>query len=233
MKHVLGHPKTLRAANVVLLLLLAFALFLFFESGLSQYLTFASLKAREHELAELYETSPAVVIGLFVLFTVSYVVCMIPAASVPMIISGALFGRLWGVPICALSLSVGAVLSLLLSRFVFRSFVRRKFPKQTALVELHYEKSGLDYLIAIRLLPVMPYFLTNLVFGLTPIKPSRFWLVSFIFSMPAVFLYASAGTELSKIESPRDILSVNLLVTLAGLAVLPFIGRAFSKILRR
>ncbi len=226
-------PRLKRAAKIVLLAAGIFALYIFFHLHLDRFLSISSIKEHEAWVRERYAFAPLTTIAAYALFASLYVVCSLPAASIPMMIAGALFGLWLGTLISALALSLGAIVSLLLARFIFRDFVRQTFTKHAAIVEREYHRNGTEYLIALRLIPVMPYFLTNLAFGLTPIPVFRFWLVTLTASLPACFLFAAAGTELSKISSASDVLSVRLIVTLVALASLPFIVRRLMRLRRK
>ena len=215
--------------KLALIAVVACLVFLFFYFDMNRYVSIAALKERELWIRGIYAASPTFVITIFMLGTILYVVASLPGAAIPMLIGGALFGRWLGTLTSSVALSIGAVISLLLSRFVFRDFVRRHFARQVAVVDREYEKNGTDYLIAMRLIPVMPYFITNLVFGLTTISPRKFWAISILASLPADFLYTSAGTELSKIQSLSDVLSGGLIATFVALAALPFIGKRITK----
>jgi uncharacterized membrane protein YdjX (TVP38/TMEM64 family) len=180
-------------------------------------------------LRTAYDTDPATHIALYFIAALIWTVCSLPAATILMLVAGAMFGAWLGTFICVLAMSVGAVISLLLSRFLFRSFVRRKFAVQAEVVEREYERNGTSYLIAMRLTPVMPYFVANVLFGLTDISALRFFVISMVATIPIKFIYANAGSELSQIESVSDIFTGRLIVALVALALLPFIGRYVAR----
>lgn len=222
-------PALKRATKLVLLALALIAIALFFAFHLDQYLTMQSLRAHESWMHDRFREHPAETMAAYCIGAFLYVVCALPAATIIMLLAGALFGPFLGTLLCVLSTSSGAVVSLLLSRFLFRGFVQRRFTKQAAIVEREYARSGSSYLIAMRLIPVLPYFITNLVFGLTPMRPLRFWITSLFSSIPAIFIYANAGSELSKIQSMSDIFTWRLAIAFVALASLPFIGRYVTK----
>ena len=219
-----------RKAAKLFLLLIAFGLIVvFFEFHLDRFLSVSSLKENEKWIHTIFRDEPVRAIAMYSTGAILFVVCAMPGAALVMLLAGAMFGPLIGTIICSISLSIGAVLSLLSSRFLFRDFVRRRFAKQVARVDKEYRRSGSNYLVAMRLIPVLPYFIANLVFGLTPIGLRRFWLLSLLSSIPAVFIYANAGAEFSKINSLSDILTLRLLLTLSALAALPFMGQVLTR----
>jgi uncharacterized membrane protein YdjX (TVP38/TMEM64 family) len=216
----------LKRAIKIILLALAFTVFvLFFELHADRYLTMQALRDHETWMHESYRLHPLETVSAYCAISFSYVVLALPAAALVMLLAGALFGPALGTALCAISTSLGAVLSMLLSRFLFRGFVQRRFSKQVAIVEREYARNGSSYLIAMRLIPVLPYFVTNLVFGLTPMPPFRFWITTLLASIPAIFIYANAGAELSKVQTLSDVFTWRLALTFGALACLPFVGR--------
>ena len=146
-----------------------------------------------------------------------------------MLLAGAMFGAWVGTTVCVLAMSFGAVVSLLLSRFLFRDFIQRRFARQAAIVEREYAKSGVSYLIAMRLTPILPYFVANAVFGLTPISARKFFVISMLATIPIKFIYANAGAEFSNVTSMSDIFTWRVGLAFAALALLPFAGRYLNK----
>lgn len=217
-----------RAVQVVLVLLALAAVFLFLAFHGDRYLSISALKQTAW-LKTSYAQHPLATILVYALFAFTFVVFSLPAASIVMILAGALFGVGVGTGVCLLAINLGAVTSLALSRFVFRDFVRRRFPRASLIIETEYAKRGASYLVSMRLIPIWPYFVTNLVFGLTSISPRKFFVVSLLSSAPAVFVYANAGRELSKVNSVSDIFTARLLIAFAALAALPLVGRFISR----
>ncbi len=219
--------STANVARSAVFVVVAIAIGLFFSFHLERYFTLNSIHDSEIYLDQNFSLQSKLLI--FFVGAVTWVVCALPAATIIMLLAGALFGPQLGTVVCMLATSTGAVLSLLTSRFLFRDFVRRRFKRPVAAVERAYARSGSQVLIAMRLIPVVPYFVTNLLFGLTPIPPLRFWLTSMMASLPAIFIYANAGAELSKVTALENILTWRLIAALVALAALPFLGRFVTK----
>jgi uncharacterized membrane protein YdjX (TVP38/TMEM64 family) len=222
-------PAFQRVANLLVILIVVTGIALFFELHLDRYLSMASIKDHEDWLHASYRDHTFATIAAYFFGSILFVLCALPGAALIMLLAGAIFGPIIGTVICSFAVSIGAVLSLLSSRFLFRGVIRRRFARQTAIVKREYRKNGSDYLIAMRLIPIFPYFITNLVFGITDIKPMRFWATSILSSLPGIFIYANAGSELSKINDLGEIFTLRLMLAFAALAALPFVGRFVTK----
>jgi uncharacterized membrane protein YdjX (TVP38/TMEM64 family) len=222
-----------RAAKIILLGLLVTAVALFFAYDLQRFLTIASLKSQEAAVHAAYVESPAKVIALYMLLTIAFVLFALPAASIIMMAAGAIFGVFYGTVICSFALTIGAVLSLLSARFIFRDFIERVFRAQAAIVNRGIERDGAFYLVTMRLLPMMPYFVTNLLLGLTKMPVKKFWYVSQLASLPAIFVYANAGTALANITSFAQIWSPRLFASLTLLALFPTLAKAGVNLYRK
>lgn len=205
---------------------IAVAAALFFGLGLDAYLTLEMLKARQAELAGLFDRRPLLVAGIFMLVHITALSLSIPGAVLPLCLAaGAIFGPLWGTAITLGSITVGDSLGFLAARYLLRDWVERHFSRQAAAVDRGVERDGAFYLLALRLMAVVPYFVVNLTMGLTRMKLSVFAPVSFIGLIPATALYVHAGTELADIDHPSDIYSAPMVVTFILLALLPIAAR--------
>lgn len=211
------------ASRVVLLVLLAAMIAAFFSYR--DLFTLESLRANQSRLHEAYLANPWLMVAGYAIGAIFYVTFALPAATIIMLLAGALFGPWLGALVCLTSVSTGATISMLVSRFLLRDFVARKFANQAALVE----NAGASTLLTMRFTFVFPYFITNLIFGLTQMPPAKFWLLSFIGSAPAVLIYANAGSEISRIQSLADIFSGRMIIAFALLACLPLATHAFRR----
>ncbi|RYZ75349.1 MAG: TVP38/TMEM64 family protein [Proteobacteria bacterium] len=221
------------AARLLLFTFFAIAILAFFAYDLQDYTTIANFKAQEQSVHAAYVAHPIQVIAVYMTCAVVFVLCCLPAASLVMMTGGAIFGLVPGALICSCALTIGAVLSLLSARFIFRDFVERKFKNQAAFVNRRVDEDGAFFLVTMRLLPMMPYFVTNLLFGLTKMPVKRFWYVSQLASLPAILVFANAGTALAKITSFSDILSPRLFLSLTLLALFPTLAKAGLNAYRR
>lgn len=193
--------------------------------------TLAELKARRDALQALIEARPVAFIAGFTLgFAVA--AALAPGAAIFKVAAGALFGLWGGMGIALVATLLAATIGFLLSRYLARHWVEARFGARTAAINRGVEREGIVFLLALRLNPLIPFFLINFGMGLTRMRLAVFVAVSFIGLIPASFVYANAGTELARIETPGDILSVRLLGSLFLLSLMPLIGRAAAGWLR-
>lgn len=212
--------------RLVLLTVIAVAVTLFFGLGLDAYLTLDALKARRAELSGLFEQRPLLVAGGFMLVHITALSLSIPGAVLPLCLAaGAIFGPFWGTAITLGSITIGDSLGFLIARYLLREWVERHFGRQAAIIDRGVERDGAFYLLALRLMAVVPYFVVNLAMGLTRMRLHVFAPVSFIGLIPATALYVHAGTELARIESPSDIYSPRLIGAFLLLGLLPIAAR--------
>jgi uncharacterized membrane protein YdjX (TVP38/TMEM64 family) len=176
----------------------------------------------------------AAALALFFLVYAALTALPLPVVTVMSLLAGALFGVYAGTAVAGLGYTAGVTTSFLASRWLLRERVRRRFGgKWLGRVERGFERDGAYYLLALRLMPSVPFFLVNLLMALTPIRTRTFALVSWVGVLPASFLYAGLGTEVATVKSPTGLLSLPVLGTLAALAVLPLFARAAARRLRR
>jgi len=192
---------------------------------LGQYLSLDSLKSHQVSLHEYYLGHPGLVIGLFALIYIVTTALSLPGATVLTLAGGAIFGLGVGVVIVSFASTIGATLAFLASRFLFRDFVQNKFKDKIESINRGIKKEGAFYLFTLRLVPVFPFFLINLVMGLTPIRTLTYFFVSQIGMLPGTVVYVNAGTELAQIDSFQGILSPGLLLSFALIGVLPLVSK--------
>jgi len=147
-------------------------------------------------------------------------------------VAGAVFGLLWGTLIVSFASTLGATLAFLVARFVLRDAVQGRFGDSLRSINNGIEKDGAFYLFALRLVPAFPFFVINLVMGLTPIRTLMFYLVSQVGMFPGTLVYVNAGTQLADIESLSDIASPSLLASFALLGVFPIIAKKVVAIVK-
>jgi uncharacterized membrane protein YdjX (TVP38/TMEM64 family) len=212
--------------KAALLLLLVLAAAGAYALGLNRYLTLAGLQAHYGEWLAFYRREPALVIGGFVALQVTALALCVPGAVLTFALAaGALFGPGWGTLIVLVSLTMGDSAGFLLARYLLRGWVRSRFAAQFETIDRGVERDGWLYLLALRLMAAMPYFVVNLTMALTRMRLRTFAPVSFLGLIPATAIYVNAGTALTQIESPGDILSLRLMLALGALGLLPIAAR--------
>ncbi|WP_178006162.1 FAD-dependent oxidoreductase [Marinospirillum perlucidum] len=195
------------------------------QLGWLELLTFDQLKAQQAELLNFRDARPWLLSGLFFLFYVGVTALSLPGAAIMTLAAGAIFGLAWGVLLVSFASTLGATLAMLVSRFLLRDWVQQKMTRSMQKLDAGIEKEGAFYLFALRLVPAFPFFVINLVMGLTAIRVATYWWVSQLGMLAGTLVYVNAGTQLAQIESPGDILSPGLLLSFALLGFFPLLAR--------
>jgi len=220
--------------NKLLLLLLVLALLAaFFAFDLGHYLSFAYLKSKQEALAAAYERQPVAFGAGFIAVYVVSVALSIPGATLLTLAAGAIFGLVKGTIIASFASSIGATLALLLARYVLRDSVHAKLGHKLDDIDRGIEKEGALYLFTLRLLPIVPFVVINLLMGLTAMSARTFYWVSQVGMLAGTVVYVNAGTQLAKIESPSGILSGGLLASFVLLGVFPLVAKRIVDALQR
>lgn len=211
------------------LLLLATAIILialFFIFDLQHILTLDGLKARMDDFRDWQQRSPVLVAASFFVIYILVTALSLPGAAILTLAAGGLFGLTSGLIIVSFASSIGATLAFLVSRYLLRDSIEKKFSSRLKAINEGIEHDGAFYLFTLRLVPIFPFFLINLLMGLTKIKTLTFYLVSQIGMLAGTIVYVNAGTQLAQIDSLKGILSFNLLISFALLGLFPLIAKA-------
>ena len=149
----------------------------------------------------------------------------LPGATILTLLGGALFGLIKGGLLVSFASTIGATLAFLASRYLLKDSIQSKFGDKLKVINEGVKKEGGFYLFTMRLIPAFPFFLVNLVMGLTPIKTLTFFLVSQVGMLPGTLVYVNAGTQLAQLESLSGILSPKLIASFALLGVFPLVAK--------
>lgn len=229
MKH--NRRTTLRIAFA---LLLATAVTLFFVLDLQNHLTLSSLKERLDELIALAKQRPVLTIVSFFLLYVGVTALSLPGAAVMTMAAGAIFGFWTGLLIASFASSIGASLAFLTSRYLLRDWARARSGKRLEAIDRGVASNGNLYLLSLRLVPFLPFFLVNIAMGLTSMRLVPFYLVSQAGMLAGTALYVNAGVQLSSIGSVRDIFSPAVVISFLALAAFPVFAKyALARVRRR
>lgn len=199
---------------------------LFFAFNLHQVLTLDGLKARMDEFRNWQQNSPALVAVGFFLIYILVTALSLPGAAILTLAAGGLFGLVTGLIIVSFASTIGATLAFLVSRYLLRESIEKKFSKRLKPINEGIERDGAFYLFTLRLVPIFPFFLINLLMGLTKIKTLTFYIVSQIGMFAGTIVYVNAGTQLAQLDSLKGILSFNLLLSFALLGFFPLIAKS-------
>lgn len=182
-------------------------------------------KAQRANLDAFYQANPfGLTVGFFVVY-VLVAALSIPGALVMTLAAGAIFGLLVGTVLVSFASSIGATLAFLVARFVLRDSIQKKFGRRLKAINQGVEKDGAFYLFAMRLVPAFPFFVINLVMGLTPIKTITFYVVSQIGMLAGTIVYVNAGTQIAQIDSLGGIVSPGLIGSFVLLGLFPLIAK--------
>lgn len=221
----------LHRALLVLFALAAVALFYHFRLG--DYLTLAYLKESQFRFQALYQEHRLATVAGYMLLYVAATALSLPGAAVLTLAGGGLFGFWTGTVAVSLASTIGATLACAVSRFLLRDWVSRRFGARLAAIDRGIDQEGAFYLFTLRLIPVFPFFLVNLLMGLTRLRLTTYFWVSQLGMLPATVVYVNAGRELARINTLRDVLSPSLLASFALLGLFPLAVRKLLALYRR
>lgn len=197
------------------------------------FLTLDNLKARQSDIEQFRQSKPALSVLLFCSTYILFTALSIPGAVILTLAGGAIFGLIYGTLWISISSTIGATLAFLMSRYFFKDAVKRKFGDKISAIEENFKKDGAFYLFSMRLVPVFPFFLINILMGLTPIKTSSYVFASWAGMLAGTAVYVNAGTQLSKLDSLSGILSPPILFSFVLLASFPYIARKLLSLIHK
>ena len=192
---------------------------------LGQWLTLEQLKASRDTLAREYAAHPVPTALAFFGVYVLAAALSIPGAVILTLAAGALFGWGLGLVLASFASSLGALLAFWVSRYLLRGLIEQRFGKLLEPINAGLAQDGALYLLTLRLVPVFPFWLINLLMGLTTLGALKFYAVSQVGMLVGTAVYVNAGTQLAAIESASDVLSPGLLGSLALLGVFPLLAK--------
>ena len=206
---------------------------LFFVFDLHHFLTLAELKSRQEAFQQFYLANRLVTLGSYFLLYIVVTALSLPGAAVMTLAGGALFGFLPALIVVSFASTIGATLAFLVSRFLLRDWVQGKFGERLKALNDGIAKEGGFYLFTLRLVPLFPFFVINLVMGLTPMRVWTYYWVSQVGMLAGTMVYVNAGTQLGQIDSLGGILSPGLLFSFVLLGVFPLVARKGVDIIQK
>jgi len=211
--------------RIVILAVVIVAIGVFFALGLGDYLSLEYLQASRAQAVAQVQEAPLLTSLIFFVVYVVVTGLSLPGAAVMTLAAGAIFGVIWGVVLVSFASSVGATIAFLIARSLLGEWVERRFGKYLAPINAGLQSEGIFYLFSIRMVPVFPFFVVNLLMGLTRIGVVPFYCVSQVGMLAGTFVYVFAGTQLAQIRSLGDVLSPGLMIALTLLGVFPLVAR--------
>ncbi len=213
--------------------LLVAAVVAYISLDLGQYLTLAYVQSQLDTLRDISSRNFALAAGAYFVIYVVVTALSLPGAAIMTLLGGAIFGLGWGLVLVSFASSVGATLAFLVSRLLLRDWVQNRFGNSLKTINKGVERDGAFYLFSLRLVPVFPFFLINLVMGLTPLKTFTFYWVSQVGMLLGTAVYVNAGVELGELSSLGGLLSADLILSFVLLAAMPWLGKAVIAVIRR
>ncbi len=211
--------------KLLLLAALAVAVAAFFALDLGRFFSLEYIKAAQADFGALYAARPAAVIGAFFAVYVAVTALSLPGATVMTLLAGAIFGLGVGTLLVSFASSIGATLAMLVARYVLRGGVASRFGGLLAEIDKGVARDGPFYLFTLRLVPLFPFFVVNLLMGLTKIRAATFYGVSQVGMLAGTLVYVNAGTQLARIDSLKGILSPALLGSFVLLGLFPLVAK--------
>jgi uncharacterized membrane protein YdjX (TVP38/TMEM64 family) len=217
--------------KVIVAVLLVAALFAFFYFDVKQYVSLDVLKANRDRLLDFTEANYTSAVLLYILIYCLQTAFSLPGATIFTLAGGFLFGAVFGTLYVNIAATTGATLAFLAARYLLRDWVERKFGNRLGSIQDGFAKNAFSYLLTLRLIPLFPFFLVNLVSGLTRMTVGTFMAATAMGIIPASFVFANAGRQLGSINSLSEIASPRVLgafALLGLLALFPIVYRKWS-----
>ncbi|MBT6530712.1 MAG: FAD-dependent oxidoreductase [Betaproteobacteria bacterium] len=233
MKPQKPYKKSLIITIVLSLAILGFFVFRQDILDILAQLNLQSLKDNYASLKIYFNDRPfqssLVYVAIYILVTA----LSLPGAVILTLAGGAIFGLWWGTILVSFSSTLGATSAFLLTRFFFRNYIRSRFGDKLTTINEGIKKDGAFYLFTLRLIPVFPFFVINVLMALTALKTWTFYWVSQLGMLLGTVIYVNAGTQLATLNSTGDILSIDLIISLCVVGLLPITAKLFIGIIRR
>ena len=195
----------------------------FFALDLSRYFSLAFIKDSQASFTALFNERPVMVTLVFFAVYVAVTALSLPGAAILTLAGGAIFGLVWGTVVVSFASTLGATLAMLVARYLLRNAIQARFGRRLDEINKGIDKEGAFYLFSLRLIPVVPFFVLNLLMGLSRIKVLTYFWVSQIGMLAGTVAFVNAGTQIAKIDSLQSILSPGLIGSFVLLGLLPLV----------
>lgn len=215
----------MKTGKVIVALVIVALIAAYFAFDLGRFANLGYLKSQQAAIEAFRAEQPLLLAGLFFLIYVAVTALSLPGAAIMTLAVGAVLGLWWGTLLVSFASSIGATLAFLVSRYLLRDWVQGRFGDKLKAINAGIEREGGFYLFSLRLVPAFPFFVINLVMGLTPLRTPTFYWVSQLGMLAGTVVYVNAGTQLANIESLSGILSPGLIGSFVLLGVFPLIAR--------
>ncbi|MEX0618289.1 MAG: FAD-dependent oxidoreductase [Pseudohongiellaceae bacterium] len=220
-------------ARTIAALLIVAAVILYIGLDLGRFLTLESIQSRLGIIQQYTDEHFVVAALAYFLIYLLVAALALPAATLVTLAGGAVFGLFWGAILVSFASTIGGTIAFLFSRLLLRDWVQHRFRRYLGPINRGMEKDGNFFLFSLRMVPLFPFFVVNLLMGITPISVRSFYLISQLGMLPATLVYVNAGSELGQITSLNGLVSGSVLFSIALLGLLPLAGRLLVEALRR
>ena len=220
------------SGKILLFLLMTALAGAFFALDLHQYLSFDFLKSSRAAFQEYYAQHRLLTMAAYTVLYILVAALSLPGAGILSLAGGALFGVWIGLLLVSFASSIGATLAFLVARFLLRDVIQQRFGEKLVAINQGMARDGAFYLFTLRLVPLFPYFIINLVMGLTSIRTGTFYWVTQIGMLPVTLVIVNAGTQLAQIDSLSGVISPPLLLSLALIGIFPLLAKKILGIVR-
>ena len=216
---------------LVIVIIAVIASYIFFDIG--RFLTLSFIQSQLSQIQQFRDENFGLTALLYFTAYIVITALSIPGAVIVTLLGGAIFGVLWGTFIVSFASSIGATLAFLVSRLLLRDWVQSKFGHYLAPINRGVEKDGSFYLFSIRMVPLFPFFIVNLLMGLTPISVGSFYIVSQIGMLVGTAVYVNAGSELAQITSLSGLVSPSVILSFVLLGIFPLAAKFIVGLIKR
>jgi dihydrolipoamide dehydrogenase len=211
--------------KIIILLILIIAVASFFIFDLHQYLDFAYIKSKQQAITDYYQANPLQSILIFFVIYVLATSLSLPGASILSLLAGAVFGLFVGSIIVIIAATIGATIAFWLARYLLGNTIQERYADKLKTINAGLEKDGAFYLLTLRLLPIFPFFIINVLMGLTPMRTLTYVLTSFFGMLAGTIIYVNVGTQLATLESLSGILTPKIWGAFILLTIFPWIAK--------
>lgn len=222
----------MKKSKLLLVIIILALISSFFYFDLGSYLSLSYLKESKEDLLNYYLQNKSLSIGIYFVIYVIATALSLPGATILTLAGGAIFGLGLGLLIVSFASSIGATLAFLVSRYLLKDGLEKKYSKQFQKINRGIEKEGAFYLFSLRLIPIFPFFLINLLMGLTKMNTWKFYLVSQLGMLAGTAVYVNAGSQLADINSLGEIAKPEIIGTFVLLGIFPLIAKKLIDFLK-
>jgi len=205
----------------------------YFAFDMDQLLTLETIKSSQAEFEHLKSASPVLLSLAFFSLYIVVTALSLPGAVLLTLVGGAVFGLVWGLFLVSFASTIGATCAFLVSRYLFKESVQNRFGDRLTAINEGFKREGAFYLFTLRLVPIFPFFLINILMGLTPVRTFTFYWISQVGMFAGTVVYINAGTQLAQIDSLAGILSPGLLFSFALLGIFPLLAKKITEFIKK